>query len=508
MASRDKATNQLEEFKKSQPRADTLTTATGFPVGFKTAIQTVGPRGPALLQDFVFQDEMAHFGRERIPERVVHAKGAGAFGYFEVTHDITRYSKAKVFEHIGKKTPIALRFSTVGGEKGSADTARDPRGFAVKFYTDEGNWDLTGNNTPIFFIRDPTLFPSFIHTQKRNPKTNLKDPDMFWDFITLRPETCHQVSFLFGDRGTPDGYRFMNGYGSHTFKLVNKDGEAVYCKFHMKTDQGIKNLPANKAGQLEGQDPDYATRDLFNAIAEGNFPSWTMYIQAMTFDEAEKFRWNPFDLTKIWPQKEFPLIPVGRFTLNRNPKNYFAEVEQIAFSPAHMPPGIEASPDKMLQGRLFSYSDTHRHRLGTNYLQLPVNCPFNTRVKNYQRDGPQNCDTNQEGAPNYFPNSFSGPLDHSSFVESQDTITGDVGRYNTADDDNFSQVGTFWRDVLTEEGKANLIANMAGHLQNAQDFIQDRAVKNFGQCDPEYGRRLREALDAYKQSRTAMAANL
>jgi catalase len=508
MANRDKAAEQLNEFKQSNGAPGKLTTATGCPVGNKLAIQTVGPRGPALLQDFVFQDEMSHFGRERIPERVVHAKGAGAFGYFEVTHDITKYSKAKIFESIGKKTPLAVRCSTVGGEKGSADTARDPRGFAVKFYTDEGNWDLVGNNTPIFFIRDPMLFPSFIHTQKRNPKTNLKDPDMFWDFITLRPETCHQVSFLFSNRGTPDGYRHMNGYGSHTFKLVNKDGVAHYCKFHYKTNQGIKNLTGAQADDLAGSDPDYATRDLFNAIAEGNYPSYTLYVQIMTFEEAEKHRFNPFDLTKVWSHKEYPLIPVGRIVLNRNPKNYFAEVEQLAFSPAHLVPGIEASPDKMLQGRLYSYSDTHRHRLGTNYQQIPVNCPFNTRVRNYQRDAPQCVDDNQEGAPNYYPNSFSGPQDAPTFLEHQLSYTGDVARYNTADDDNFTQVGIYWRETLTDEDKKHLIINMSGHLKNAQEFLQKRAVANFSKCDPGYGRALQDALDQHKKKAQSMSAHI
>jgi len=359
MASRDKWAEQMNDFKKTQGKPEVMTNSTGSPVGNKLASMTVGPRGPMLIQDFTYTDEMAHFGRERIPERVVHAKGAGAFGYFECTHDITKYTKAKPFEHIGKRTPVGVRFSTVGGESGSADTARDPRGFAVKFYSEDGNWDLVGNNTPIFFIRDPILFPSFIHTQKRNPKTHLKDPDMFWDFISLRPETTHQVSFLFSDRGTPDGYRHMNGYGSHTFKFVNAKGEACYCKFHFKVDQGIKTLPADRAAELSGSDPDYAMRDLYDAIENGNPPSWTLKIQIMTFEEAERFRWNPFDVTKIWPQGEFPLIPVGKMVLNRNPKNYFAEVEQIAFCPAHFIPGVEASPDKMLQGRLFSYVDTH-----------------------------------------------------------------------------------------------------------------------------------------------------
>nr|UYK33006.1 superoxide dismutase/catalase fusion protein [synthetic construct] len=381
-------------------------TGAGNPVGDKLNVITVGPRGPLLVQNVVFTDEMAHFDRERIPERVVHAKGAGAFGYFEVTHDITKYSKAKVFEHIGKKTPIAVRFSTVAGESGSADTVRDPRGFAVKFYTEDGNWDLVGNNTPIFFIRDPILFPSFIHSQKRNPQTHLKDPDMVWDFWSLRPESLHQVSFLFSDRGIPDGHRHMNGYGSHTFKLVNANGEAVYCKFHYKTGQGIKNLSVEDAARLSQEDPDYGIRDLFNAIATGKDPSWTFYIQVMTFNQAETFPFNPFDLTRVWPHKDYPLIPVGKLVLNRNPVNYFAEVEQIAFDPSNMPPGIEASPDKMLQGRLFAYPDTHRHRLGPNYLHIPVNCPYRARVANYQRDGPMCMQDNQGGAPNYYPNSF------------------------------------------------------------------------------------------------------
>uniref|UniRef100_A0A4W6CPM3 Catalase n=1 Tax=Lates calcarifer TaxID=8187 RepID=A0A4W6CPM3_LATCA len=390
----------------------TLTTGAGHPVGDKLNLQTAGPRGPLLVQDVVFTDEMAHFDRERIPERVVHAKGAGAFGYFEVTHDITRYCKAKVFEHVGKTTPIAVRFSTVAGESGSADTVRDPRGFAVKFYTDEGNWDLTGNNTPIFFIRDALLFPSFIHSQKRNPQTHMKDPDMVWDFWSLRPESLHQVSFLFSDRGLPDGYRHMNGYGSHTFKLVNADGERVYCKFHYK----------------------------------------------------------------VWSHKEYPLIPVGKMVLNRNPVNYFAEVEQLAFDPSNMPPGIEPSPDKMLQGRLFSYPDTHRHRLGANYLQIPVNCPFRARVANYQRDGPMCMFDNQGGAPNYYPNSFSAPETQPRFVESKFKVSPDVGRYNSADEDNVTQVRAFYTQVLNEEERQRLCQNMAGALKGAQLFIQKRMV--------------------------------
>eukprot|EP00112_Aurelia_sp_Birch-Aquarium-sp1_P010866 Seg2300.3 transcript_id=Seg2300.3/GoldUCD/mRNA.D3Y31 product=Catalase protein_id=Seg2300.3/GoldUCD/D3Y31 len=497
MASRAKSAQQLTNYAVQKAVPDKLTTSSGTPLDTKTQTMTVGPRGPVLIQDHGFIDDMAHFDRERIPERVVHAKGAGAFGVLKITHDITKYCKAAPFECIGKETPCALRFSTVGGESGSADTARDPRGFAMKFYTEAGNWDLVGNNTPIFFIRDPILFPSFIHTQKRNPQTHLKDPDMFWDFISLRPETTHQVSFLFSNRGTPNGYRHMNGYGSHTFKLVNKDNKAVYCKFHLKTDQGIKNFTGAEADELSGKDPDYAIRDLFNSIENGQFPSWSMFIQVMTFEEAEKFRWNPFDVTKIWPHSEYPLIPVGTMTLNRNPKNYFAEVEQIAFSPAHMIPGIEASPDKMLQGRLFSYSDTHRHRLGTNYQQLPVNCPYRAKATNYQRDGPQAYD-NQGNAPNYFPNSFSGPTENPDAAATVFHVSGDVAKYSTADDDNFTQVGTFWEKVLNETEREHLVSNIAGHMKDAQEFIQKRAVANFAAAHPDYGRRIQEKLDAYK----------
>uniref|UniRef100_T1PCG9 Catalase n=1 Tax=Musca domestica TaxID=7370 RepID=T1PCG9_MUSDO len=503
--SRDTASNQLIDYKNSLNSAPgAVTTGAGAPIGVKDATMTVGPRGPALLQDVNFLDEMAHFDRERIPERVVHAKGAGAFGYFEVTDDITKYCAAKVFEKVGKRTPVAVRFSTVGGESGSADTARDPRGFAVKFYTDDGVWDLVGNNTPIFFIRDPILFPSFIHTQKRNPQTHLKDPDMFWDFISLRPETTHQVSFLFSDRGTPDGYRYMHGYGSHTFKMINAKGEPIYCKFHFRCDQGIKNLDAKKADELAGSDPDYSIRDLYNAIKEGNFPSWTLRIQVMTFEQAQKFKYNPFDVTKVWPHSEYPLITVGKMVLDRNPTNYFAEVEQIAFSPAHLVPGIEPSPDKMLQGRLFSYSDTHRHRLGPNYLQIPVNCPYRVPVKNYQRDGPMTVTDNQGGAPNYYPNSFSGPetCPRARSLESKLPVSGDVCRYSSGDtEDNFGQVTDFWVHVLDEPARQRLVNNIAGNLVNASQFIQERAVKNFTNVHPDFGRKLTEALKLVKSAK-------
>lgn len=495
--SRHPAENQLNLWKESQKEKLVCTNSNGARTGTVTASATVGERGPIVLQDSNLLDIMANFDRERIPERVVHAKGAGAFGYFEVTHDISKYCAAKVFEKIGKKTPVAVRFSTVGGESGSADTVRDPRGFAVKFYTDDGVWDLTGNNTPIFFIRDPILFPSFIHTQKRNPATHLKDPDMFWDFISLRPETTHQIMFLFADRGLPDGYRFMNGYGSHTFKMVNADGKPVYCKFHWKCDQGIKYLDPKRAEELSGSDPDYSIRDLYNSIASGKNPSWTLKIQVMTFEEAEKVKFNPFDLTKVWPQKEFPLIPVGKMVLDRNPNNYFAEVEQIAFDPSHMVPGIEPSPDKMLQARLFSYVDTHRHRLGANYVQLPVNCPYRVSTRNYIRDGPMNSTDNQGGAPNYFPNSFGGPDVCPEAFKLQNSAykcSGDVKRYESGDEDNFSQAAIFYKNVLDEAARKRMIGNIVGHLSNASPFIQERVIKNFAQVDADFGRQLTDGL--------------
>ncbi|XP_022118596.1 catalase [Pieris rapae] len=504
MASRDPATDQLINFKKSvKGEPGVITTKYGVPVGVKTAIQTVGKNGPALLQDAHFLDEISSFDRERIPERVVHAKGAGAFGYFEVTKDIKKYCAAKLFESVGKQTPVAIRFSTVGGESGSADTVRDPRGFAVKFYTDDGVWDVVGNNTPIFFIRDPTLFPSFIHTQKRNPATHLKDADMFWDFMTLRPETMHQLIYMFGDRGIPDGYRFMNGYASHTFKMVNDQGVANYVKFHFKTNQGIKNLPVDKAAELASSDPDYSIRDLYNAIGRGDFPSWTLYIQVMTLEQAESYEYNPFDVTKVWPHGEFPLIEVGKMVLDRNPKNYFAEVEQAAYSPSNMVPGIEPSPDKMLQGRLFAYSDTHRHRLGANYLQLPVNCPYRTTVLNYQRDGPQNM-ANQDGSPNYFPNSFSGPVEckRAERLQHVQSLSGDVQRADSGleeSKENFTQATALYSRVFSPAERLRCAQNIAGNLKDAAGFLQERAIKLFALIHPQLAADVTAALAPYKK---------
>ncbi|CAJ0605170.1 unnamed protein product [Cylicocyclus nassatus] len=501
MTKSDPADSQLENFKKGTPKPKVITMSNGAPINDKNNSLTVGPRGPLLMQDVVFMDEMAHFDRERIPERVVHAKGGGAHGYFEVTHDISKYCKANLFNKVGKQTPVFVRFSTVGGEAGSADTARDPRGFAVKFYTEEGNWDLVGNNTPIFFIRDAILFPNFIHTQKRNPQTHLKDANAMWDFWGLRPESTHQVMFLMSDRGTPDGFRHMNGYGSHTFKMVNAEGKAVYCKFHFKA-QKIKNLMADEAARLAGEDPDYAVRDLYNAIERGDYPEWKFCIQVMTFEQAENWPMNPFDVTKVWPHSEFPLIPVGKMVLNRNPKNYFAEVEQSAFCPAHVVPGIEFSPDKMLQGRLFSYTDTQYHRLGTNFMQLPINCPYRARAHNTQRDGPATYD-NQGDVPNYFPNSFNGHVTCPRSAESRFTLSGDVARHDPGVDDVFEQPRIFYRKVLNDQERARLIQNIFDTMKDCKTYIQDRAIQNFGKVDPELGNRIRKLVDTYNSEKQA-----
>lgn len=377
-----------------------------------------------------------------------------------------------MFDTIGKRTPVFLRFSTVGGEKGSADTERDPRGFACKFYTEEGNWDMTGNNTPVFFIRDPQKFPDFIHTQKRNPQTNLKCANMFWDFLSLTPESIHQVSILFSDRGTPDGYRHMNGYGSHTFKWVNKSGEAFYVKWHFKTDSGVKNLTGAEADKIRGEDPDYATRDLFNHIAKGGSATWSMQVQVMPEADAANYKWNIFDVTKVWPHSDYPVIPVGKLVLNRNPQNYFGETEQAAFSPGHMVPGIEPTNDRMLQGRLFSYPDTHRHRLGANYEQIPINCPFRARVSNNQRDGPM-CVVNKGSGPNYEPNSFSGPVENKSFALSSFRVSGLVQRYRPAHPNcDFAQPGALFRKVMSPQDRTNLINNIVGHLKGANRDVK------------------------------------
>lgn len=472
-----------------------LTTAFGIHVADDQNSLTAGERGPVLVQDVHLLEKLAHFDRERIPERVVHAKGAGAGGYFEVTADVTKYTKAKFLSEIGKRTEVFARFSTVGGEKGSADAERDPRGFAVKFYTKEGNYDLVGNNTPVFFIRDPLKFSDFIHTQKRNPANNCKDPDMFWDFLSLTPESIHQVTILFSDRGIPATYRNMNGYSSHTFKWYNEKGEYFWVQYHFKTDQGIKNLTRQEAEIMRAKDPDHATRDLYDAIERGDYPSWTLQMQIMTQEQAKDYRFDILDITKVWPHADFPPIEVGKLVLNRNPENYFAEVEQAAFGPGNLVPGIAASPDKMLQGRLFSYHDTHLHRLGPNYHLLPVNAPKNANENSYQRDGSMRTDPNGGGGPNYWPNSFHGPEPDISAKEPPIEISGQADRYQyTHPNDDFVQPGNLYRNVMTDQDRENLVGNIIGHLGGAQKRIQLRQTALFFKADQDYGRRVANGL--------------
>ena len=464
-----------------------MTTDAGRPVGDNQNSLTVGPRGPVVFEDFLLFEKMAHFNRERIPERVVHAKGSGAYGYFVCTSsEINKYTTAKLFDTVGKKTPTFLRFSTVGGEKGSADTERDPRGFALKFYTEEGNWDMVGNNTPIFFIRDPLKFGDFIHTQKRDPETNLKSPTMMWDFWSLSPESLHQVTILFSDRGTPDGYRHMDGFSSHTFSLINQKNEQFYVKWHFKTKQGIRNFTREQADEMRGKDPDYAQRDLFESIAKGDSPKWRVCVQIMPEKQAETYRINPFDLTKVWPHGDYPLMEVGELVLDHNPVNYFAEVEQAAFEPKNIVPGMGFSPDKMLQARLISYPDAHRYRLGVNYDSLPVNraqCPVHT----YNRDGAMRFDGNAGAAVNYEPNSFNGPTQDASYRERPRTITGSVDRHNhRLDSDYYSQPGNLFR-LMKPEARERLIGNIVASMKSVPRRIQELQIQHFYKADPAYG---------------------
>jgi catalase len=482
--------------------AKTLTTNFGAPLPSNEHSLTAGERGPTLLQDYFLLEKLAHFDRERIPERVVHAKGAGAFGYFEASADLSRHTRAHFLGAAGRRTPVLVRFSTVGGEKGSADAERDPRGFAIKFYTEEGNYDLVGNNTPVFFLRDPFKFPDMVHTHKRNPRTNLKDHDAFWDFFSRSPEATHMVTILFSDRGIPRTYRHMHGFGSHTFKWVNAAGEAFWVKYHFKTEAGIQNLTAEEAAAVLARDPDSATRDLFEHIRGGGVAAWKAYVQIMPHEDAETYRVDPFDVTKVWRYRDYPLIPIGRLVLDRNPENFFAEIEQAAFSPANFVPGIEASPDKLLQGRLFSYPDTQRHRLGPNYALLPVNaCPFHRggAIANYQRDGAMRTDRNGGSSPNYSPNRHEGPVADPRAAETRVGGAPAVRspypaarRAELADD--YEQAGLLYR-VLSEAERRRLVANIAGHMRGIDRGVQRRQLHHFLRADAEYGRRVAELLE-------------
>ncbi|MEH3148114.1 MAG: catalase [Methylobacterium frigidaeris] len=489
----------------------TLTTAFGRPVENNQDSLTAGPRGPVLMQDFHLIEKMAHFNRERIPERVVHAKGYGGYGTFTVTKDITHLTCARVFSAVGKTTEMFARFSTVGGESGSADTARDPRGFAMKFYTEDGNWDLVGNNTPIFFIRDPLKFSDFIRTQKRDPGTHLKPHWRRWDYWSRSPEALHQVMFLYSDRGTPVSARFMNGYGSHTFSFWNGNGERFWIKFHLKTQQGIRNLTDAEAATMTGDNPDFSTQDLIEAVARGEFPRWTMFVQVMPEAEADRCRIDPFDLTKVWPHADYPLQEVGVMELNRNVENYFAEVEQASFEPSNVVPGIGFSPDRVLQNRILSYADAHRYRLGgPNYNQIPVNQPKGARqVATYHRDGFMRVDGNGGGGVDYEPNSFGGPVEDRSVAEPPLRLAGDAARYAYAcdDEDYYGQPRLFWEKVLDETGRRHLVENIVGSMTNPTMGIadprpiQERMLQHWHRIHPDLGRAIAEGIGlAQKQA--------
>jgi catalase len=470
-----------------------MTTAAGNPVGDNQNSLTAGPRGPVLMADYQLMEKMAHFNRERVPERVVHAKGTGAYGKFTVTGDISKYTCAKIFAKVGNSCETFARFSTVAGELGSPDTARDPRGFAVKFYTEEGNWDMVGNNTPVFFIRDPLKFSDFIHSQKRDPQTGMRDNTMQWDYWSLSPESMHQITTLFSDRGIPATLRNMHGFSSHTFSLWNQKGERYWVKWHFKTMQGIKTLTQAEANKIAGEDLDYHRRDLFAAIERGDFPKWRVMVQIMPERDAETYPINPFDLTKVWPHKDYPLVEVGVLELNRNPQNHFAEVEQAAFEPGNMPPGMGASPDKVLQARLLSYPDAHRYRIGVNYAALDVNKP-RCPVHHYHRDGQTRFDGNFGSAVNYQPNSFDGPVEDAKYKEPPLKISGDADRYDhRIGNDDYTQAGNLFR-LMSADQKRQLIDNLVGAMRSVPKFIQVRQLKHFYKADPDYGKSVAAGL--------------
>ncbi|MCI0755313.1 catalase [Teichococcus vastitatis] len=469
-----------------------LTTTAGAPVADNQNSLSAGARGPLLLQDYQLIEKLAHQNRERVPERVVHAKGSGAYGTLTITHDITRYSSAKVFRP-GSQTELLLRFSTVAGERGAADAERDVRGFALKFYTEDGNWDLVGNNTPVFFVRDPLKFPDFIRTQKRHPATNLRSPTAMWDFWSLSPESLHQITILFSDRGLPQGYRFLNGYGSHTFSLWNDAGERYWVKFHFKSMQGIRTWTNREANEIIAEDRESAQRDLFDAIERGEYPRWRMCVQIMPELDAEKTPYNPFDITKVWPHADYPMIDVGVLELNRNAAHYFAEIEQSSFSPSNIVPGIGFSPDKMLQGRIFAYADAHRYRVGTHYEMLPVNKP-RAQVNTYHADGAMRFDAPRGTDHYYEPNSFGGPVEAPSAKEPPLRIHGDADHYNHREgNDDHTQPGNLFR-LMSPDQQQQLFNNIAGAMQGVPRFIIDRQLEHFRRADPAYGAGVEAAI--------------
>ncbi|WP_438710365.1 catalase [Aquimarina muelleri] len=478
-----------------------LTTSAGAPVPNNQKSVTAGHRGPVLLQDYQLLEKLAHQNRERIPERVVHAKGWGAQGTFTVTNDITKYTRAKIFSEVGKQTSMLARFSTVAGELGAADTERDVRGFSLKFYTEEGNWDLVGNNTPVFFIRDGYKFPDFIRTQKRHPKTNLRSNEAMWDFWSQTPESLHQVTILMSDRGIPQTPMHMNGYGSHTFSFWNNDGERFWVKFHMKTQQGHKHYTNEETATVIGQTREKFQEELYGAIERGDYPKWKMMIQVMPEADAEKTAYNPFDLTKVWPHADYPLIEVGEFELNKNPDNYFQYIENAAYSPSNVVPGIGFSPDKVLQARIFSYADAHRYRLGTHYEALPANAPI-SEVNHYHKDGAMRFFDNGNTNPDayYEPNTKGGAVEDPSVAEPPMKIHGDVNRYEENDTfGEYKQPGDLFR-LFNDEQKDRLFNNIAAAMQGVSMEIIEKQLAHFDKADPEYGNGVRKALNLTAQN--------
>jgi catalase len=479
----------------SMSKPPILTTTAGAPVPDNQNSLQAGERGPLLLQDFQLIEKLAHQNRERIPERVVHAKGSGAFGTLTITNDISRWSKAAVFGEVGKTTDFLLRFSTVAGERGAADAERDVRGFALKFYTDEGNWDVVGNNPPVFFIRDPMKFPDFIRTQKRHPTTNMRSATAMWDFWSLSPESLHQVTILFSDRGLPQGYRFLHGFGSHTFSLINAAGERHWVKFHFKSMQGIRNWTNEQGAAVIANDRESAQRDLFESIESGDYPRWKFQIQVMSEAQAVSLPFDPFDVTKVWPHGLYPLIDVGVLELNRNADNYFAQIEQASFSPSNVVPGIGFSPDRMLQGRIFAYADAHRYRVGTHYEALPVNRPRNP-VHSYHLDGPMKLDVPPRTDAYYEPNSFGGPVEDPSAAEPPLDLHGPATRYNhRVGNDDFNQAGDLFR-LLPPDEQQRLFDNIAAAMQGVPMEIIRRQIAHFSEADPAYGAGVRRAVEA------------
>ncbi|WP_461029535.1 catalase [Streptomyces sparsus] len=482
--------------------ARTLTTESGAPVADNQNSATAGAGGPLLIQDQHLIEKLARFNRERIPERVVHARGSGAYGYFEVTDDVSHLTRAAFLGSVGQRTELFARFSTVADSLGGADAVRDPRGFAVKFYTEEGNYDLVGNNTPVFFIKDPLKFPDFIHSQKRDPFTGRQEPDNVWDFWSHSPEATHQITWLMGDRGIPASYRHMNGYGSHTYQWTNADGDAFYVKYHFRTNQGVRCLSSEQGARTAGTDADSHQTDLLQAIERGIHPSWTLHVQVMPAADAADYRFNPFDLTKVWPHRDYPLQRVGRLVLDRNPENVFAEVEQAAFSPNNFVPGIGPSPDKMLQGRLFAYADAQRYRLGVNHTRLPVNAP-RTEVDNYGRDGLMATNPQGRAARNYEPNSYGGPVQTGRPPTAPLAVGGHTGTHEApahTKDDDFFQAGELYR-LMSREEQERLVANIAGGLsQVTRDDVVERNLAHFHAADPDYGRRVEQAVRELRES--------